>query len=250
MIGVAADSSEQDVAAEFFELFKTPWEFHQDGGQYDVLICTRLQVPPNAAKLVLLYGTEAMEHDTESGVSAKLRRGGGMLVYEGRRIPIYGELATFSGNWFAPVVEENTEEPAAFASSSDNKTVWRIGYNLFKEARHLLQAGQPAANAGIATLELHIALLRDLITRSGIPVVEIPPVPGGYNFIACLTHDIDHPVLRNHCCDRTMVGFLFRATVGTVADVCRGRKSFRNLRVNWAAALRLPFIYLGMAKDF
>jgi hypothetical protein len=47
-----------------------------------------------------------------------------------------------------------------------------------------------------------------------------------------------------------MVGFLYRATVGTVAKVCCGRKSLKDLRINWTAALRLPFIYLGMAKDF
>ena len=111
-------------------------------------------------------------------------------------------------------------------------------------------AGQPAANAGSATLDLHIALLRDLITKSGIPVVEIPPVPEGHSFIICLTHDIDHPVLRNHCCDHTMVGFLYRATIGTIINVFRGRKSLRDLRTNWTAALKLPFIYLGMAKDF
>ena len=126
----------------------------------------------------------------------------------------------------------------------------RIGYDLFKEVRYLLNAGQPAANAGSATLDLHIALLRDLITKSGIPVVEIPPVPEGHSFIICLTHDIDHPVLRNHCCDHTMVGFLYRATIGTAINVCRRRKSLRDLCINWAAALKLPFIYLGMARDF
>ena len=29
MIGVIADSAEQDVVREFFELFKTPWEFYR-----------------------------------------------------------------------------------------------------------------------------------------------------------------------------------------------------------------------------
>jgi hypothetical protein len=113
----------------------------------------------------------------------------------------------------------------------------------------LLTAGQPPANAGTPTLELHIALLRELITRSGMPLVEIPPVPDGYSFIACLTHDLDHPLLRNHCCDRTMFGFLYRATVGALADTCRGRKPVRALCQTWMAAARLPFVYLGMAKD-
>jgi len=250
MIGVAVQPTEQDVVAEFFELFKTPWEFHRNDGRYDVLICTREQVPQNAAKLVLLYCAGTTEPDTEAGLSVKSRRGGSMLVHEGVRIPIYGDVATFPGSRFAPVAEASTAEPATFAGSSGNRTVLRIGYDLFKETGHILRAGQPAANAESATLDLHIALLRDLITKSGIPVVEIPPVPEGHSFIVCLTHDIDHPVLRNHCCDHTMVGFLYRATIGTVINVCRGRKSFRDLRANWTAALMLPFVYLGMAKDF
>jgi hypothetical protein len=250
MIGVAINPTDRDAVAEFFELFKTPWEFHRDDGRYDVLICTRAQVPRSAAKLVLLYGVEVTESDTEAGFLVKSQGGGTMLVYEGKRIPIYGSAVTFPGSQFAPVVEENSGEPATFANSFGNKTLLRIGYNLFAEVRHVLKTGQPAANAGSATLELHIALLRDLITKSGIPVVEIPPIPEGHHFIACLTHDIDHPVLRNHFCDHTMVGFLYRATIGTAVDVFCRKKSLTDLRINWAAALRLPFIYLGMAKDF
>jgi peptidoglycan/xylan/chitin deacetylase (PgdA/CDA1 family) len=250
MIGIAVDPTEQDVVAEFFELFKTPWEFHRKDGRYDVLVCTRKQVPQNAATLILLYSAEAVESDVGAGFSVKSRRGGTMLVYDGRRIPIYGDVATFPGSRFAPVTEESTGEPATFTTSSGNRTTLRIGYDLFKEGRHVLNAGQPAANAGSATLDLHITLLRDLITKSGIPVVEIPPVPEGHNLIICLTHDIDHPVLRNHFCDHTMAGFLYRATIGTIIDVCRKRKSPGDLCINCAAVLKLPFVYLGMARDF
>ena len=63
------------------------------------------------------------------------------------------------------------------------------------------------------TLDLHIAVLRDLIVASGAPLVEIPPVPEGYRFIACLTHDVDHPSIRQHRFDHTMFGFLYRAVV-------------------------------------
>ncbi len=250
MIGVAVYSTEQDVVAEFFELFKTPWEFHRNDGRYDVLVCTRKQIPQSAAKLVLLYSAETTEPDADAGQSVKSRRGGTILVYEGRRIPIYGDVATFPGSQFTPVAEEGTGEPTAFTRSSGNSTLLRIGYDLFKEVRYVLNAGQPVANAASATLDLHIVLLRDLITKSGIPVVEIPPVPEGHSFVICLTHDIDHPVLRNHCCDHTMVGFLYRATIGTIVNVFRRRKSLKNLCTNWTAALKLPFIYLGMAKDF
>ena len=249
MIGVAVHSTEQDIVTEFFELFKTTWEFHRNDGRYDVLICTRKQIPQNAAQLVLFYGADAMVSGTNAAISMRLRHGGTILVHRGRQIPIYGDAATFPESRFAMVTEEGTGEPATFTRRSGNSTVVRVGYDLFNEARHVLNAGQPAANAGSATLELHIAVLRDLIVKSGIPVVEIPPVPEGHNFIVCLTHDIDHPAIRSHCFDHTMVGFLYRATIGTLISICRRRKTLRDLCVNWSAALKLPFVYLGMAKD-
>ena len=33
MIAVHAEEAERAVVVEFFELFKTPWEFFRDGGQ-------------------------------------------------------------------------------------------------------------------------------------------------------------------------------------------------------------------------
>ena len=38
MLGVVADSAEQHVVQEFFELFKTPWEFYRADRQYEVLL--------------------------------------------------------------------------------------------------------------------------------------------------------------------------------------------------------------------
>ncbi len=39
MIGVIADPSEHDVVREFFELFKTPWEFYRRDRHYEVMLC-------------------------------------------------------------------------------------------------------------------------------------------------------------------------------------------------------------------
>src|SRR5437870_1230635 len=118
MIGVVARAEEHDIVREFFELFKTPWEFCRDNERYRVL----------------------------------------------------------------------------------------LRYELFQEIRFLLTTGQPPENAAIPTLERHIALLRRWIIGSGIPLVEIPPVPEGHPFIACLTHDLDHPSLRFHRFDHTTLG--------------------------------------------
>ena len=58
MIGVIANEVEHSTVVEFFELFKTPWEFHRPGAQYDVLICSNSTVPENNARLLLLYGAQ------------------------------------------------------------------------------------------------------------------------------------------------------------------------------------------------
>ena len=39
MIGVIANPSDHDVVREFFELFKTPWEFYRGEQGYEVLLC-------------------------------------------------------------------------------------------------------------------------------------------------------------------------------------------------------------------
>jgi hypothetical protein len=249
MIGVAAPTGEREIACEFFELFKTPWEFYRPGERYDVVLCTDEQCPSGAAKLVLLYRSARTAYDADNRIAVKLGRTGGFISYDGRRLPFYGAAATFPINCFASLKEETSQEPMGYLHRSGQGTTVRIGYDLFQEVRQLLSVGQPVANAGTPTLEWHITLLRDLISRAGISLVEIPPVPEGHGFMACLTHDLDHPVLRNHCCDRTMFGFLRRATIDSLIDVCRGRRKVGALCRNWAAAGRLPFVYLGIAKD-
>ena len=213
---MAVQPAERDVAREFFELCKTPWEFFRDSGDYEVVICTAEPVRSAGTRLVLIFNGANTRFDSDRGFAVSSRPGGGFLLHAGRPIPVYREAATFPASPTALVQEEATREPVIHARRADGVTEVRIGYNLFEETRFLLTTGQPAANASTPTLDLHIALLRDLITRAGLPVAEIPPVPAGSAFIACLTHDIDHPALRNHFFDRTMFGFLYRATIGSL----------------------------------
>ena len=125
-----------------------------------------------------------------------------------------------------------------------------MGFDLFAEIRHLLTVGQPEAFAAIPTLEQHIAFLRHLLLSHGLPLMEIPPRPAGHDFIVCLTHDVHHVGIRNHKFDHTMFGFLWRATAGSALDVARGRKTVTQMALNWSAAAKLPFVHLGLAKDF
>jgi hypothetical protein len=249
MIGVVTDPKNEAVVREFFELFKTPWEFYQTGRQYDVLLCDRHGF--NAAELVLVYASQDPCYETTDRIDTAGRpTGGESLVYKGLRLPIYGNKNTFPGKEHSLLVDANSGEPALYVERSDGTTLVRIGYDLFHEIRTLLTAGQPASNASVPALELHIALLRDVITSTGVQLIEVPPAPQGYQFIACLTHDVDHPSIRKHVFDHTMFGFLYRAFVVSVLNVFRRRISVRQMLTNWVAALKLPFVHLGLAKDF
>ena len=126
----------------------------------------------------------------------------------------------------------------------------RLGFDLFEEVHHLLTKGQPAELSRVPTLELHISLLRELIVNHGLTLVEIPPAPAGHRFIVSLTHDVDHPRIGQHLCDHTMFGFLYRALIVSVIDLCRGRRSLRQVVTNWKAAFSLPLVFAGLVKDF
>ena len=250
VIGVIADASEEEVVREFFELFKTPWEFYRTDRCYEVLLCTRDCGFDGTAKLVLLYAGRKTHFDTEHDTRlAHQRSHSCVLLYEGNRIPIYGGTVTFS-EMGTLLRDELSLQCAAHVTRYRGMVLARIGYDLFGEIRRLLTVGQPPSNADIPTLELHIALLRDFITGYGAPLVEIPPVPEGHRFIVCLTHDVDHPSIRQHKWDHTMFGFLYRALLGSVGNFIEGRLHFREVVRNWAAALKLPFVYLGLTSDF
>jgi peptidoglycan/xylan/chitin deacetylase (PgdA/CDA1 family) len=250
MIAILCGEERRPVVREFFELFKTPWEFYRGGHQYEVLICCDTQPPENSAKLVLIYGTEQRPFDQEQGFAIGSQSSSRVLSYKGDRIPIYGGCITFHGPRNQTLIDESTGQPAFLEKCSTSQKLVRIGFDLFGEIHHLLTAGQPPAYAGLPALEMHIALLRDLIVGCSICLVEIPPIPHGHSFIACLTHDVDHFGVRNHKCDRTMFGFLYRSTVGSLINVCMGKRSIKYLKTNWTAAVSLPFVHLGIAKDF
>ena len=186
MIGVIADPAEQDVVREFFELFKTPWEFYRMDGQYEILLCAGDGPFERTAKLVLCYAGRKMQFDDEQKVqTGRQRKHSCILSYQENRIPIYGDTITFVEKESGLLADEASQECAAYLDQSGERVVARIGYDLFGEVRTLLTVGQPPANANIPALELHIAFLRNLITGCGISLVEIPPVPSGYPFIAC-----------------------------------------------------------------
>jgi hypothetical protein len=253
MIGVIATPSQHEVVREFFELFKTPWEFYRHDGHYHVILCGGPDVVEDtSAKLVLIYSGHELPFDAALRRQVHSNPGGPrMLVTEGTRIPVYGESVAFAAGRSDILLDEESRRAVSYVEVRGNGPILvRVGYDLFNEVTNLLTEGQPRANAHIPSLDLHISLLRNLIVRNAIPLIEIPPVPHGYRFIACLTHDVDHPCIRLHKFDHTMVGFVCRALFGSVLAALRGRQGLRTLLQNWAAVLKLPFVHLGLLPDF
>ena len=97
MIGVIANPSERPIVNEFFELFKTPWEFYRSDRHYDVLLCSGdASFEQQSAKLILIYAGEKLEFDAEEQIEVSSRKSRGMLSYRGAQLPIYGDCITFA----------------------------------------------------------------------------------------------------------------------------------------------------------
>ena len=251
MIGVIAKADQRAAVEEFFQLFKTPWEFYRPGRTYDVVVATVDEIPAVETRLLVAYGAALTSRDGRAGVAARARHRGVSLLYRGIRLPIYGEVLTFEATDGAavPCVAMDGEAAGLRLAGTDGTTM-RLGYDLFREVELLLSVGQPPEHAASPTLDVHIMMLREWILSAGITLVEIPPTPAGYGCVVCLTHDIDFAGIRNHRFDHTMWGFLYRSTVGALRNRLRGRLSTSQLLQSWRAAASLPFVYLGWARDF
>lgn len=250
MIGVLCSAGERGVVREFFELFKTPWEFFIEGGNYEVVISTLRETPAVNVNLVVLYSSQPTQFDVQKGITLDLVVSDRRARQIGSGLPIYGKLARFRGPGWPLIQNKSDSEAVVIRFSEPQGEILRVGYDLFYEVTFLLTEGQPVENALIPTLESHISLLRDWIVTAGIPLVEIPPIPWGHRFIACLTHDVDFAGIRRHKCDHTMWGFVYRAFVGSPLDFVRGNSSLVRVIKNWTAVFSLPLVYLGIIKDF
>jgi glycosyltransferase involved in cell wall biosynthesis/peptidoglycan/xylan/chitin deacetylase (PgdA/CDA1 family) len=249
LIGVQARAEDARWVEEFFELFKTPWEFCRDGGQYDVVVNCGGSCSVMGARLTLVYGQSESGFDRQLGVKLQLSAAPVKLQVEGQLVPIYQGCASLEGNGVSRL-KSDRGFTAACQLSLDGARVIRVGYDLFREVKHLLTHGQPAQHAMVPTLDWHVQLLRNWIVGSGVALVEIPPLPAGCDYAVCLTHDVDHPEIARHRFDHTAFGFWHRAVVGSIWRKLQGRLTWRGLFKNWWSAIKLPFVYLGLAPDF
>lgn len=251
MIGVIAKHSELSTVKEFFELFKTPWESYAPDHRYEFVITTTGELPADPEiGVVAVYDSRCAAVDAELGIVVPATHRGDRLQFEETELPIYGDVSTLRGAAQPFLQRQSESEVVAGEVSDSSRRIFRVGYDLFQEVAILLSKGQPPENAHIPTLEIHISLLRSIMVRAGVPFVEVPPVPAGYDFMACLTHDVDFTGIREHKFDSTMWGFLYRALLGSFIGALKGRLPWSKCWTNWQAAFSLPLVFLGLKEDF
>ena len=102
MIGVVARAEEHGIVREFFELFKTPWEFCRENGRYEVVIHTSGAFDHDPAKLVIVYGSQATAFDQGRKTFPGPQRQNTTLSWNGDRIPVYGRCVTFQSDGRSP----------------------------------------------------------------------------------------------------------------------------------------------------
>lgn len=249
MIGFVGRPQDIAVAEEFFELFKTPWEQAVPGRRYSAVLSTSGEVEHVDADVFILYGSRPRSQDDTQRLESMVLQGPTHIEWREHSIPLYGAVAACKPESSGGMLRIGGK-PADCRFTRANRTIWRIGYDLLDEVRYLLTRGQPPAEALTPTLDLHIDFLRTVLVESKISFIEIPPRPAGCDFICCLTHDVDFFGVRRHRFDRTMGGFLYRASIGSLIDLLRRRRSMVDLLKNWLACLSLPLVWAKVLPDF
>lgn len=246
MIGIISKDTQRWAVYEFFELFKTPWEFYDPSRCYDVVIVADPDTEIPAAKLALVFD-KAHGSFADGGHAPD----GTVVLSSGQT-----EFPVFTGCAFFPAGDRNLLQvkgldlQACLENSREGRRVLTVGYDIFDELEFILSHGQPVKFAQIPTVDIHISLIRNWIIETGIPLIEIPPVPYRYAFTACLTHDVDFLQIKDHLLDRSMMGYLLRSILplGT-KGLARKQRVQRQIK-NWKALATLPAVLAGRARDF
>ena len=92
-----------------------------------------------------------------------------------------------------------------------DRTVIRIGYDVFAEVARLLSEGQPPNKAMNPALRFRSRSYATRCLRLDFPSWRSRTRPFGHPFVVCLTHDIDFMGVRHHGLDHTLAGFAYRA---------------------------------------
>ncbi|PYI77791.1 MAG: hypothetical protein DMF04_05395, partial [Verrucomicrobia bacterium] len=138
MIAVATNAEHRDAAREFFELFKTAWEFYRSGGEYDAVICCGIVPSDIEARVVLIYAPTELPFDRQHQLHVR-ENSGGAASYRGWYLPVYSGLASIENG--QDLIAAKTKTALAREIKIGRQRFIRVGYDLFAEVQHLLSNG-------------------------------------------------------------------------------------------------------------
>lgn len=254
MIGVYARPDETALVEEFFQLFKTAWEPAGASARHQVLLVARGvsldEVNRQDPRLVVVFGTRSGPLDRQLGIRVSPAEAeASRLKWKDSELTLCRGLSFIEADGASPLLWEG-RKTAGILIQRENRIYVRLGFELFKEVRHLLTVGQAPEDALDPALEIHIDILRSLMLEAEISFVEVLPRPHEFAFICCLTHDVDFYGIRRHFLDRTLGGFLYRALVRSPLQATMRKMTWLEAARNLKAALSLPLVFVGLARDF
>src|SRR5262249_5975068 len=119
VIGVVAKKCEYPDVREFFELFRTPWEFYSAEHEYDVVLCNWQERIETSARLLIVYGTADDEIETSRAENSRVA----VRTYKGDRIPLYDKCSAIPGNGVALLRFEESGKCAALEGKVSGQRV-------------------------------------------------------------------------------------------------------------------------------
>jgi len=99
LIGIIAKKTEKEIVQEFFELFKTPWEFYNQNRYYDVVISTGDYSPNIETKLLIIYGSGVTQYDIDNNIITGPKKKEVMIEYNDCIAPIFKKIITFDDSY-------------------------------------------------------------------------------------------------------------------------------------------------------
>src|SRR6185503_12839841 len=137
MIGVLAKTVDRQIVGEFFELFKTPWEFYRRNGEYDVVISTNGDTPKVPVRLLIQYSSNLLQSDSEHFVNIAGTHHMTMLEDAGRTVPLYRKVAVFEDVGEALVRAATDSGVVVLRIGTTGGQIIRAGFDLFDEITYL-----------------------------------------------------------------------------------------------------------------
>ncbi|HLV31784.1 MAG TPA: hypothetical protein VKY57_09470 [Chitinispirillaceae bacterium] len=211
-----------------------------------MIIADNIFPKPHDCKLLIIYNNKRTIWDEKSDISIE-DTNIESVFFDSFELPFYCKASCLTGG---NAVLSCSKSNRIISAKNSNGSITRFGYNLFAETETILSKGQPLKYGSTPSIDLHISFLKNTIIEAGVTLIEIPPVPSGFSFFGCLTHDVDYIGIRTHALDHSVAGFFYRAIPKSIIFFFKRRITLSILIRNLFAALSLPLVYLGIKKDF